>query len=97
MGLEFTVTTALILQPVLSVYIILSVPAVLPITTPVPEPTDALPVPATLLHVPPAGVEFNVVVKPMHTFNVPVIVVGLALTVTTAVAIAAPQKTLVSV
>ena len=38
--------------------------------------------PLLLLHVPPAGVEFNVVVKPTHTFVVPVIVVGFEFTVT---------------
>ena len=38
--------------------------------------------PLLLLQVPPAGVEFSVVVKPTHTFVVPVIVVGFELTVT---------------
>ena len=40
-----------------------------------------------LLHVPPAGVEFNVVVKPIHTLSDPVIVVGFGFTVTIAVVI----------
>ena len=38
--------------------------------------------PLLLLQVPPAGVEFSVVVRPTHTFVVPVNVVGFALTVT---------------
>ena len=47
---------------------------------PVDDPIATLPL--LLLHVPPAGVEFNVVVSPTHTFNVPVIAVGEGLTVT---------------
>ena len=47
---------------------------------PVEDPIVALPL--LLVHVPPAGVEFNVVVKPTHTFKLPVIVVGFGLTVT---------------
>ena len=38
--------------------------------------------PLLLVHVPPAGVEFNVVVKPTHTLVVPVSAVGFGLTVT---------------
>ena len=52
---------------------------------PVDDPTVALPL--LLLHVPPAGVEFNVVVNPTQTFNVPVILVGFELTVTIAMLI----------
>jgi hypothetical protein len=36
---------------------------------------------ALLAHAPPAGVLFSVVVMPMHTFWVPVMVVGMGLTV----------------
>ena len=57
------------------------VPATEPVTTPdVDKAIVALPL--LLVQVPPAGVEFNVVVKPTHTFVVPVIVVGFELTVT---------------
>ena len=66
-------------------YVIIDVPAVTPVTIPVDDPTVALPL--LLLHVPPAGVEFNVVVRPTQTFNVPVIAVGFGFTVTTAVLI----------
>ena len=38
--------------------------------------------PLLLAHVPPVGVEFNVVVKPTQTVPPPVIVVGFGLTVT---------------
>lgn len=61
-------------------------PPLTPVTTPVVDTT--LPSAGILLlHTPPAGVEFNVVVEPTHTANdgLAVILVGLALTVTTEV------------
>ena len=58
----------------------MAVPAVTPVTTPVEVFTVALPL--LLLHVPLAGVEFKLVVNPTHTTGLPVIVVGLALTLT---------------
>ena len=79
-GLGLTVTGVVMIQPVLIVYVIVDVPAIAPVTTPVVGTTVALPL--LLVHVPPAGVEFNVVVKPTHTLVVPVSVVGLGLTVT---------------
>ena len=64
---------------------IFDVPATEPVTTPeVDKAIVALPL--LLLHVPPAGVEFNVVVNPTHTFVVPVMVVGFGFTVTMTVA-----------
>ena len=65
---------------------ITDVPATEPVTTPDVE-TAMVALPLLLLHVPPAGVEPKVVVSPTHTFVVPVSVVGLELTVTTAVLI----------
>ena len=62
-------------------------PPFTPVTTPV---VDMLPLPGLLLvHVPPPGVEFNVVVEPTHTANdgLAVIVVGLGLIDTVAVLI----------
>lgn len=56
-------------------------PAVTPVTMPVPEPTVATPVLA-LLHPPPVVASLNVVVCPAHTLSVPVIVAGRGLTVT---------------
>lgn len=58
-------------------------PAATPVTTPVVL-TVASPV-LLLLHVPPPGVEANVVARPAHTLGVPVMVEGVATTVNTAV------------
>ena len=58
-----------------------AVPAVTPVTIPVPPPTDAMPA-LLLVHAPPAGVEFNVVVAPVQTLNTPVIADGVVFTVT---------------
>lgn len=79
-GVAFTVTTAVTLQVVGSVYVIDAVPALAPETTPDEEPTVATPV-APLVHVPPDGVEPSVVVAPTHRFSVPVIDDGRLLTV----------------
>ncbi len=51
---------------------------------PVADVTVAIAV-LPLVQVPPAGVELNAVVKPTHTFSVPVIAVGLGLTDTVVV------------
>ena len=68
-----------------------AVPAVTPITDPV-LPTVAIVV-AVLLHAPPVAASDKPVVEPTHTVAVPVMVPadGNGLTVTTSVAIAAPQ------
>ena len=63
----------------------MAVPTLTPVTTPDPDPTVAIPV-LPLVHVPPAGVEFNVVVVPEQTVAVPVIAVGAVLTVTVCIA-----------
>lgn len=52
-----------------------------PVTVPFVPLTVATLV-ALLLHIPPGGVECNIVLDPEHTLKVPVIVVGFALTVT---------------
>jgi hypothetical protein len=64
------------------------VPALRPETKP-PEDTEAMPG-VLLLHVPPPTVSANPVVKPTHTVRIPVIVVGLGLTVNTIVALLVP-------
>jgi len=56
------------------------VPVATPVTIPDDVPTVANDV-LLLVHVPPDGVLFSVVVKPTHTLGVPVIVVGVVLTV----------------
>jgi hypothetical protein len=61
------------------------VPGIEPVTTPVDGLISALVL--LLVHVPPAGVEFNVDVNPTHTLFGPVIVVGFGLTVIGAVMI----------
>ena len=55
-------------------------PVAAPVAIPVDDPMATLPL--LLVHVPPKGVEFKVVVKPAQTVLIPVIVVGLAFTVT---------------
>ena len=94
-GLAFTVTGVLVRQPVGNTYVIVDVPGLAPVTTPVVPFIVALPL--LLLQVPPAGPELNAVVNPTHTLVVPVIVVGLALTVTVIVVKADPHDVLVSV
>lgn len=78
-GFELMVTTTVLIQPVVAIYVITDVPEAMPLTIPVTEPTLALAL--LLLHVPPDGVAFNVVVNPTQTFKVPVMI-GLGLTVT---------------
>jgi hypothetical protein len=81
-GNEFTVTTLVAAHPVTgSVYDIVDVPAVIPETTPVPEPTVATVI-VVLLHVPPLVALLNDVVDPAHTDAVPVTGAGNGLTVT---------------
>ena len=60
-----------------------AVPVLTPVTTPDVELTLAVP-DKLLVHVPPVGVELNVVVEPIQTDAVPVIAAGEALTVTVA-------------
>ena len=50
---------------------IVAVPTVLPVTTPVPVPTVALPL--LLLHTPPDVASVKLVVPPVQTVGVPVI------------------------
>jgi len=57
------------------------VPAEIPVTIPVEDPTLAIPV-ALLLHTPPEEASLNVVVEPKHRDSVPVIEAGTGYTVT---------------
>ena len=79
-GAGFTVITVAIWQPVASVYVMLTLPPATPVTIPLAEPTVAIIV-LLLVHVPPVGVELNVIVAPGHTVPGPVIVLGSAFTV----------------
>jgi hypothetical protein len=77
------VTIALLLQPVLNLYVTIAVPEAIPFTIPVAESTvtfDEL-----LLHVPPDVLLASVVAEPAHTAIVPVTDAGSGLTVTIAV------------
>ena len=62
---------------------IVAVPTTLPVITPVSASTGAIDG-LELLHVPPAGVDVNVVVAPRQAMLIPVIEVGVGVTVTTA-------------
>ena len=85
-GSGTTVTTAVATQPVLAtVYAIVSIPAVIPFTTPVEPPIVAFPLDAD--HVPPEVVSVNVVEDPTHVPRTPPIAFGSGFTVTTVVAI----------
>ncbi len=93
-GTGFTVTTAVaaaVPQLLTTVYDMVDVPGAIPVTTPVAL-TVATPV-LTLLHTPPIVPSVRLVVVVGHSVNVPVIVpaLGVALTVTTAVAATVPQ------
>jgi hypothetical protein len=80
----------------LTVYVIVAVPAATPVTIPVPLPTLATPV-LPLVQVPPlekvAPDAVRVTVAVGHTVDVPLMVpaVGNGLIVTAAVAVAVPQ------
>jgi hypothetical protein len=83
-GFGLMVICCVTTQPVGSVYLIVGVPAAFAVTSPVEEPIEAIAL-LLLVHVPPAGVEFNVPVLPTQYANVPVIAVGGLLTVTAVV------------
>jgi hypothetical protein len=73
-------------QPVGNVYVMVVVPGLLPVTTPLAEPIVAIN--GTLLtHVPPVVISVREVVLPTQTERVPPIAGGSALIVTTVVAL----------
>lgn len=82
-GYAFTLTVRVTKQPLPRSYVIVVVPTVRPVTTPVVASTDPM-AGALLLQVPPAGVELRVVVAPRHAMLIPVMAVGVGVTVTTA-------------
>ena len=80
-GNGLTVTGVVMIQPVvLSVYVIVGVPAATPVTTPVALLTVASNV-LLLLQLPSGVASLKLVVKPAHTLVVPVIAAGSGLTV----------------
>ena len=85
-GSGFTVITAYCCVSVGRVYVIVVVPASMPVTIPVDAfmvPTAVLP----LVHVPPVGEQCSAVAEPLHTVIVPVITPGRQFTVTVAYAL----------
>lgn len=85
-GPAFTVTTVVTKQPLPSAYVIVDVPAAMPVTTPAPEIVDTAGV--LLLHAPKGVVLLRVIVLPTHTaVPPPVMAAGSPFIVTTAVVI----------
>ena len=82
-GSGFTVAGMVVVQPVPSEYVIVTVPVMTPASKPVAEPMVAMVV-LLLLQAPPVDASLSVVVLPVHTRAVPVIVPGNAFTVTVA-------------
>jgi hypothetical protein len=83
-GTGLTLTTAVVMQPVPSAYVIILVPLVIPQNRPevvLMVPTAGL----LLVQVPPGDELVNGVHWPSQAFNVPLIVPGSAYTVTSAV------------
>ena len=78
-------------QPLITLYVIITAPAAIPVTTPslLMVATDAVP----LIQLPPVPVELSVIVVPVHKADAPLMVpaTGSGLTDTALVAVAAPQ------
>ena len=84
-GSAYTVSVLVVLHPAPGEKVIVVIPAATPVTTPVPEPTVAIPGDPEL-HVPPPEGSLKAVVAPVHTVATPVIGAGSGLTVTNTVA-----------
>jgi hypothetical protein len=83
-GEALTVIILFTIHPAPTVYVMLAVPAVMPVTIPSPEPTRAIATEPEL-HEPPVDELDKVIVLPVHTLPGPEIADGAGLTVTTAV------------
>ena len=90
-GFGLTVKLVTAIQLVLIVYVIVTMPSVMPVTVPVDEPIVATPG-LLLLQTPPEVASVNVVVIPTHTLVVPPIAAGFGLTVTVVVTKDPPIK-----
>lgn len=91
-GNGLTVTTAVLIQPVLMVYVIVVVPVVIPVNKPAVVPMVAT-VGSLLVQETPVGAQLSTVVDPVQILVIPVIADGNGLTVTVLVA-ATPQPVL---
>jgi hypothetical protein len=78
-GIGFTVTSRVVLHPVISVYVMVALPVAAPVTTPDIGSTVAIKL--LLVHVPPPTSD-RVVVSPRQTLAVPVMGVGSGFTST---------------
>ena len=83
-GVVLTVTVMPVEQPVGIVYLIIAMPGVTPVTTPVLKPTVAM-AGVLLLQVPPGIASLTVIAVPMHKTEGPTIGAGSGLTLTTVV------------
>lgn len=86
-GCRLTVTGAVILHPVLSVYVMFADPVATPVTLPEVLFTVAIAV-LLLLHVPPGVASLIAIGTPVQSDEGPLIVAGNGLTVTVAVVVA---------
>ena len=80
-GIPYTVKVIVVLQPVLSVLMMVAVPAPMPVTNPVVASIYATPG-SVLLHEPPGVASLSVVVWPTHRLVIPVIGSGSGLMAT---------------
>jgi hypothetical protein len=85
-GNEYTVATAVTLQPIGVVYVILFVPFINPVNTPVFVSIVAIDG-LVLIQVPPVWACVSVLVRPTHAARLPEIELGTALIVIVAVAL----------
>ena len=85
-GNGFTVSTAVLRQPLVRLYVIVDVPpGAIPVATPVPRAIVATVV-VPLIHVPPVGAPVRVVFVPAQMLSVP-LMDGVVFTVATAVTV----------
>ena len=89
-GAVLTVTTAVAVQMPPVVYVIVAVPAEIPVTVPEPEPMVAM-AGLLLVHMPPVTALVRVVVAPTQTCRVPPMEAGVVTTVTIVVVTHAPM------
>lgn len=82
-GKALTVTVRIVTQPAADVYVMTTLPALIPITT--PEPSTVARVLSPEVQLPPVVASDNDVVEPTQTPAVPVMAAGAALTVSAAV------------
>jgi hypothetical protein len=83
-GVVLTVTTVVVVQPVPREYVIIDVPDIIPVTTPVP-PTTVATVVVPLVQVPPVVPSVKVIVVPAQKADEAEIAPGNVFTVTTVV------------